>query len=412
MKKYFLPLLLLAMVSCNKSGGDSSVFYNEDSQPAVRYEFGLPIDSFRVDTSSIRSGETLGGILNRHGANAKQIAQITTLDRSVFDVRSIRPGKEYYCLYQKDSLGTDVLHYFVYKENVRVAHVIHLHDSLHVERCEKPVRTQERHAEVVINSSLWAAMTNNDLPVELALELSDIYAWTIDFFGLQKGDSIRVYFEEQFVDDARIGIGKIFACDFYHANKWQKAYWFDSSDLPTPPEKPIRGYFDEQGNSLRKAFLKAPLNYKRISSRFTYARRHPIFKTVRPHTGVDYAAPAGTPVVSIGDGVVIQKGYKGGGGHTVKIRHNSTYTTAYLHLSKYGKDIAVGKHVSQGQVIGYVGSTGNSTGPHLDFRVWKGGTPIDPLKMVSPPVEPIPATLRPAFDSICQGYEMGARSDK
>jgi murein DD-endopeptidase MepM/ murein hydrolase activator NlpD len=235
-------------------------------------------------------------------------------------------------------------------------------------------------------------MVGNDLPIELALELSEIYAWTIDFFGLQKGDSIRVYYDEQYVDSTRVGIGRIYAADFYHGRKWLEAFYFEAGD--------VHSYFDGDGKSLRKAFLKAPLNYKRISSHFTYARKHPIYKTVRPHTGVDYAAPAGTPVVSIGDGVVIEKGYKGGGGNTVKIKHNSTYTTAYLHLQKYGPGIAVGTRVSQGQVIGYVGSTGASTGPHLDFRVWKNGTPVDPLKMESPPVEPVPTKYRPEFDSI------------
>ena len=167
----------------------------------------------------------------------------------------------------------------------------------------------------------------------------------------------------------------------------------------------IANYFDAEGNSLRKAFLKAPLNYKRISSKFTYARKHPVYKVVRPHTGVDYAAPTGTPVVSIGDGVVTMKQYKGGGGNTVKIKHNSTYTTAYLHLSKYAKGLTVGKHVKQGEVIGYVGSTGASTGPHLDFRVWKNGSPIDPLKMQSPPAEPIPAQYKDTFATIVAGYK-------
>ena len=274
--------------------------------------------------------------------------------------------------------------------------MLHLTDSLHVEHHEKPVEIRARYAEATIESSLWNAMITNGLPADLALELSEIYAWTIDFFGLQKDDSIRVYYEEQYVDSTRIGIGHIYAAHFYHGRRWQDAYWFENED--------IRGYFDGDGNSLRKAFLKAPLNYKRISSHFSYARKHPVLKIVRPHTGVDYAAPTGTPVVSIGDGVVIEKGYKGGGGHTVKIRHNSTYTSAYLHLSKYGKDLRVGSHVSQGQVIGYVGSSGTATGPHLDFRIWKNGCPIDPLKMESPPVEPVPAAYRTAFDSVVETY--------
>ena len=318
------------------------------------------------------------------------------MPRSEFDVRTIRPGKTYYALYQTDTIGIEHLCYYVYKSNIRETIVLHLTDSIHIERFEKPITCQNRSAEVVIETSLWNAMVEKDLPPELAIELSDIYAWTIDFFGLQKGDSIRVYYEEQYVDNERIGIGRVYAADFYHARRWQEAFWFEEGN--------IHNYFDAEGNSLRKAFLKAPLNYKRISSKFTHARKHPIYKVYRPHTGVDYAAPAGTPVVSIGDGVVTMKQYKGGGGNTVKIKHNSTYTTAYLHLSKYAKGLAVGKRVKQGEVIGYVGSTGASTGPHLDFRVWKNGTPIDPLKMVSPPAEPIPAQYKDTFAIVVAEY--------
>lgn len=381
-------IVAMCLMACGKGGAGSS---NEETKEP-RLEFGLNVDSFRIDTGAVRNGQTLGGIFNDLGATRYQIAQICAMPRNEFDYRQIRPGKTYYSFYKTDTCGMEQLCYWVYIKDVREAVILHMQDSLHVERIVKPVDTVACQAEAVIETSLWNAMVDNNLPIDLALELSEIYAWTIDFFGLQKGDSIRVYFDQQFVDDECIGIGRIYAANFYHAGKWQEAFYFNKS------------YFDGEGKSLKKAFLKAPLNYKRISSKFTYARKHPIFKTVRPHTGVDYAAPAGTPVVSIGDGVVVEKGYKGGGGNTVKIKHNSTYTSAYLHLSKYGKDIAVGKHVSQGQVIGYVGSSGNSTGPHLDFRVWKGGSPVDPLKMVSPPVEPIPAKQRPEFDSIVTVY--------
>lgn len=393
-----LGLCVLLLSACGKPAAGEQEYIDEEIVP-IRYEYGLAIDSFRVDTGYVSNGETLGGILNRLGATRQQINQVGTLAREEFDVRQIRAGKQFLALYATDSAQNEVLQYWVYLPDARTAKVLHLTDSLHVEHLQKPIRIVPRKAEVVIESSLWNAMAGNDLPVELALELSEIYAWTIDFFGLQQGDSIRVFYDEQYVDSVRWGIGRIYAANFYHGKRWQEAYWFDIADYQATDTR-CRGYFDAEGNSLRKAFLKAPLNYKRISSKFTYARKHPVYKVVRPHTGVDYAAPAGTPVVAIGDGVVIEKGYKGGGGNSVKIRHNSTYTTAYLHLSKYGKDIAVGKRVNQGQVIGYVGSTGASTGPHLDFRVWKGGSPIDPLKMVSPPVEPIPATLRPTFDSV------------
>lgn len=393
-----LGLCVLLLSACGKPAAGEQEYIDEEIVP-IRYEYGLAIDSFRVDTGYVSNGETLGGILNRLGATRQQINQVGTLAREEFDVRQIRAGKQFLALYATDSAKNEVLQYWVYLPDARTAKVLHLTDSLHVEHIRKPIRIVPRKAEVVIESSLWNAMAGNDLPVELALELSEIYAWTIDFFGLQQGDSIRVFYDEQYVDSVRWGIGRIYAANFYHGKRWQEAYWFDIADYQATDTR-CRGYFDAEGNSLRKAFLKAPLNYKRISSKFTYARKHPVYKVVRPHTGVDYAAPAGTPVVAIGDGVVIEKGYKGGGGNSVKIRHNSTYTTAYLHLSKYGKDIAVGKRVNQGQVIGYVGSTGASTGPHLDFRVWKGGTPIDPLKMVSPPVEPVPSAYRSVFDSV------------
>ena len=374
-----LSVLVFSLASCHR--------YHEEEQP-VRYEFGLPVDSFRIDTGYVKSGETLGGIMSRLGADRQQQAQIATLSKEVFDVRNLRPGKTYYGLHKTDSAGVEHLCYWIYVASVREATVLDMRDKIHAEKHEKPLRYELRQAEAVIESSLWNAMTKNDLPVELALELSDIYAWTIDFFGLQKGDSIRVLFDEIYVDSMRTGIGQIYACNFYHGRQWQQAYYFEAGDLHT--------YFDENGKSLRKAFLKAPLNYKRISSRFTYARKHPVLKIVRPHTGVDYAAPMGTPVSTIGDGVVIEKGYKGQAGNMVKIKHNSTYTTAYLHLSKYG-DIKQGSRVRQGQVIGYVGSTGASTGPHLDFRVWKNGTPIDPLKLESPPADPVPAKYMPEF---------------
>ena len=381
MRSYSAVLSLLIVFS-SLFLGSCHKRYTEEAAP-VRYEYGLPIDSFRIDTGYVKSGETLGGIMNRLGADRKQQTQIATLSSDVFDVRKLRPGKTYYGLYQPDTTGVEHLCYWIYVASVREATVLDMRDKIHAEKHEKPIRYELRQAEAVIESSLWNAMSKNDLPVELALELSDIYAWTIDFFGLQKGDSIRVLFDEIYVDTLRTGIGQIYACNFYHARQWQQAYYFEAGDLHT--------YFDENGKSLRKAFLKAPLNYKRISSRFTYARKHPVLKIVRPHTGVDYAAPMGTPVVAIGDGTVIEKGYKGQAGNMVKIKHNSTYTTAYLHLSKYGAGIAQGARVHQGQVIGYVGSTGASTGPHLDFRVWKGGQPIDPLKMVSPPADPVPA---------------------
>jgi len=224
------------------------------------------------------------------------------------------------------------------------------------------------------------------------LQLSEIYAWTIDFFGLQNGDRFKVIYEEQYVDSATLGIDRILAASFYSEGKIYYAIPFKQDGK--------EDFFDEEGNSLRKAFLKAPLRFSHISSRFSNSRYHPILKIRRPHHGVDYAAPTGTPVHAIGDGKVIAKGYNGQSGNRVKIRHNSIYTTAYSHLSRYGKGIHVGAMVKQGQVIGYVGKTGLATGPHLDFRFYKYGKPVDPLKVKAPSVSPINGQNRSTYNQV------------
>ena len=232
----------------------------------------------------------------------------------------------------------------------------------------------------------------------LAVELSDIYAWAIDFFGIQKGDQFKVIYEEQFVDSQSIGISEIYAAVFTHNGHDFEAYNFEQDSTES--------YFDNEGNSLRKAFLKAPLRYSRISSRFSHSRMHPVLKIRRPHHGIDYAAPTGTPVVSIGDGKIIKKGYqKRGGGRYVKVKHNSVYTTVYMHFSKFAKGISVGSFVKQGQTIGYVGSSGLATGPHLDFRVYKNGSAINPLRMESPPVEPVADDNKARFEKVVSEFK-------
>jgi murein DD-endopeptidase MepM/ murein hydrolase activator NlpD len=234
-------------------------------------------------------------------------------------------------------------------------------------------------------------MVDNDTDPNLANELSEIYAWTIDFFGIQNGDNFKVIYENKFVDGERIGIGKVLAANFNHYGDDHFAFYFVQDSTGD--------YFDEKANSLRRTLLKAPLRYRRISSGFSYSRMHPILKYRRPHLGVDYAADRGTPVVSIGDGVVVfAKWDNGGGGRAVKIKHNGTYTTLYMHLSKYGKGIKAGAQVKQGQVIGYVGASGLATGPHLDFRIYRNGKPIDPLKVESPPALPVDSVNLERFE--------------
>ena len=256
---------------------------------------------------------------------------------------------------------------------------------------------ESKYADVTISTSLWNDMRNAGVSPLLILSLSDIYAWTVDFFGLQKGDRFRVLYDERLCDGEVLAVDSVRYAVFSHGGTELPMIMFDQKDGGNI-------WWNDKGESMRKAFLKAPLQYSRISSGFSYARKHPVTRKVQPHTGVDYAAPKGTPVMTIGDGVVVSAKYEGAGGNTVRIRHNSVYTTAYLHLSKYAKGLKAGQRVRQGEVIGYVGSTGRSTGPHLDFRVWKNGSPINPLKMESPPAEPINEANRSAFDAAAVQY--------
>jgi len=253
---------------------------------------------------------------------------------------------------------------------------------LRVYRGEKDVHSKLCSAHGVIETSLWNAMKDNGMDPLLALELSQIFAWNIDFYAIQKGDRFRVIYDELYVDSVVVGIGEIYAVQFDHYGTENYGFRFSQDER--------YDYFDETGMSLRKAFLKSPLDFYRISSRFSHSRLHPVLRIRRPHHGVDYAAPSGTPVKSIGDGTVIARAYQAnGGGNYLRIKHNSVYTTVYMHLSGFAKGVVQGARVKQGQVIGYVGATGLATGPHLDFRVFMNGSPVDPLKVEAPPVEPV-----------------------
>lgn len=394
--KIILPFLfaLTLFAGCKGRGGSEAGDANDSTQVVVEdprhIEYGVDVTDLDEVQGKVANGQIITSLLRNLGANKAAITQAAFIPDSVFDVRRMKAGQRYSAYYTQDSVPQLV--YLVYQHSVTDFIVFHFEDSLHVEQYTKPTTMKTRQGEFVVETSLWNAIIDANMNMTLALQLSDIYAWTVDFFGLQKGDRFRVYYDELFVDTVSIGISKIHAACYTRGEKDIYAVFYENDE--------VSGYWDLEGNNVKKAFLKAPLSFSRISSKFTYARKHPVYKTVRPHTGVDYAAPMGTPVMAIGDGVVTFKGYKGGGGHTVKIKHNSTYTSAYLHLSKYGKGVVEGARVTQGQVIGYVGSSGTSTGAHLDFRIWKNGTPIDPLKMESPPTEPIPSNARAEFDSV------------
>jgi len=352
----------------------------EPIEERVEYFYGVPVDSFEVVEGTVRRNQMLGSILHEYGVSAQRIYEISLIPREVFDVRKVRAGNRYAIFL--DSAG---VRYFAYeKDDINYA-VIHLEDSIHVELREKPVIHVTEAVYGEITTSLWEAFQEQEKNPLLANELSDIYAWSIDFFGLQRGDQFKVIYDEAYVDSSSVGITKIHSAWFRHAGHEFWAIPFEQDSVVS--------FFDEEGNSLRKAFLKAPLKYNRVSSGFSNSRLHPILKIRRPHHGVDYAAPRGTPVLAIGDGQVIAAAYERGGGNYVKIKHNGVYRTTYMHLQGFARGIRTGVWVKQGDVIGYVGSTGLSTGPHLDFRFYKNGYPVDPLKVEAPPVEPVHEAL-------------------
>ncbi|MDR1860373.1 MAG: peptidoglycan DD-metalloendopeptidase family protein [Bacteroidales bacterium] len=355
--------------------------------PEPVLKFGVPVDSFIIQEDAVRNRESLSDILHRYGITQAAIATIAS--DSVFNVRRLLAGHNYFAFLNGDS----TLAYFIYEID-KVDYVMyHFGDSVWSTRHQKPVDRRQLTASGTISSSLWNAMKDNGLNPQLALDMSDIYAWAIDFFGIQKDDSFRVIYEESFVDSVSTNNINILACLFEHAGTAYFAFPFEQDSVVS--------YYDHNGQSLKKAFLKAPLQYSRISSFFSNSRYHPVLKYYRPHHGIDYAAPAGTPVVSIGDGLVVAKAYQaGGGGNYLKIKHNSVYMTSYMHLRGFAKGIAVGTRVRQGQEIGYVGSTGLATGPHLDFRVYRDGKPINPLKLESPPVEPVSEANMPQFTAL------------
>ncbi|GAO28042.1 peptidase, M23/M37 family [Geofilum rubicundum JCM 15548] len=337
-------------------------------------------DSFQIENFKVARNQNLASILLAQNVEYPIIYQLAEKSKEKFDVRRIRTGNPYAIFYSRDTLKTPL--WFVYEIDKTDFLVMQLTDSLDIIRDRKPIEVVRKSGTGIITSSLWNTINENNLHPVLAMELSEIYAWTVDFFGIEKGDKFRVIYDEQYVDSVSIGIDAIHAAHFNHKGREYYAFHFK--------EDSVWSYFDEAGNSLRKAFLKAPLKFSRISSRFSNNRFHPVLKINRPHHGVDYAAPSGTPVYAIGDGTVTNRGWDPkGGGNFIKIRHNSVYTSLYMHLQGFGKGIKKGGFVQQGQLIGYVGSTGLSTGPHLDFRMYRSGSAVDPLKIEAPPVDPI-----------------------
>lgn len=382
----------IALVAVNRSqktkGNGMEVVADSVQMRDVVYKYGLPIEEFVVKHDTIKPGETLAKVLMDYGLTAKKVYDLTQCPDTVFDVRKVRAGQPCALLADKDTVGMP--RYFVYEESAKRYIVFDLMTDS-VMRGEYPSVWIEREVGGEVESSLWNAMVDNGASPQLAVMLSHIFGWTVDFFGVQRGDAFRLIYEQEFVEQKPLQNFRVRAASFCASDSLFYAIPFVQDDEEL--------YYNANGNSLEGAFLKAPLDYYRISSRFTNSRYHPVLRRYRAHHGVDYAAPTGTPVYAIGSGKVIAKGFQAnGGGNYVKIRHNSTYTTTYMHLSRFAKGLQVGDMVAQKEVIGYVGSTGLSTGPHLDFRVYENGKPINPLTIKSQPKKPISEENRMAFN--------------
>ncbi|QNR26020.1 peptidoglycan DD-metalloendopeptidase family protein [Croceimicrobium hydrocarbonivorans] len=353
-------------------------------------KYGLPVDSFELIDNVISNGESFSNILLNFGIDYSMINRIATNYKDIFDVRNLRSGKDY-TIFAENLDSNQVARYMVYKPSAIDYVVFDLRDTGNVYLGAEDVEVREKSISGVIESSLYESLLDQGGSPALAVELSKVYAWTIDFFRIQPGDYFKLIYEENYIQDSiKVGTGRILAADFHHSGRSFYSFFYDNDTT-------YRDYFDEEGRSLRKAFLKAPLDFFRISSRFNPRRFHPVLKRVKPHLGTDYAAPHGTPIMSTADGEVIAAAYTRGNGNYVKVRHNSTYTTQYLHMSKFAKGIRKGSRVRQGDVIGYVGSTGLATGPHVCYRFWVNGKQVDPLSQDLPEAEPITDEYMPSF---------------
>ncbi len=365
---------------------------SKEEQKEENILFGINADNYHVERKKVESGESWSKILGSYGIGTQKVLRLDQLTKDICPLRQIRAGNHYTAFTRQDSTSV-CLDHLVYEKNL-IDYVVFsfVGDSVAVREGQREVEIRRKKSTAVISSSLWGAIMEANLPYALASEMEDIYQWTVDFFGLQLGDRFTVIYDEKFIDTLSVGIGRVWGAKFIHRGKEIYAIPFEQGGKLQ--------YWESDGGSLRKQLLKAPLKFTRISSTFSNARLHPVLKKYRPHHGVDYAAPSGTPVRAVADGVVTKKSYDKAAGNMLKIKHPGNLSSGYLHLRGFAKGIKVGAKVSQGQVIGYVGSTGRSTGPHLDFRLWKGNTPINPLKVPQKPSEPISQENREKFSKV------------
>ena len=389
MKNPLLLLIAILLFSCKGDITEEEPIVEKIELPKIIKKFGYTFNNYKVIEDTIKKNESFGEILYRNHVDFPEIHNIVEGSKDSFDVRKLRVGKLYTVLAKNDS--TEKAEIFIYQPSKTEYIVIDFTDSIVAQKHKKEIKTVVKTATGIIKTSLSEAINDKGLDYAIVNEMSDIYAWAIDFFHLQKNDNFKVIYEEKFVDDSvYVGIGEIKAAYFEHHKTPFYAFNF-----VTDSTKNIYDYYDEDANNLRKQFLKAPLNYRRISSRYNLKRYIKYYGRVKPHRGTDFAAAIGTPIVSTANGTVVESRYRGGNGNYVKVKHNSTYSTQYLHMRK--RAVKVGDYVKQGDVIGTVGMTGSTAGPHVCYRFWKHGQQVDPFRQKLPSAKPIKEDLKESY---------------
>jgi murein DD-endopeptidase MepM/ murein hydrolase activator NlpD len=394
MKKYVL-IIFLALLSTviawallhgytHTEGEELEVRACEDEDIPITV-YGINVDTLKVHPGTVEPNEALSHILGEFGIGYPTLYKLIENTKDIYNPSRLRAGDPYTIVHTKEDKPRATQ--FIIEPSPKEYIVYHLQDSIYAEKVEREVQLVQESVTGRISSSVYTSMIQNGGSPQLVNRLVDVLAWQVDFFKIQEGDEFKVIYEEERVGGQPIGLKRILGVYFKHFNKEHYALYYDECGKGD--------YFDECGNSVRRAFLKAPLNYTRISSRYSPRRFHPILKTYRPHKGTDYAAPSGTPIRAVGSGVVTEARYGRGIGNFVAIRHNGTFTTKYYHMSGFAKGIRPGVAVSQGQTIGYVGMTGYATGPHVCFRFLKNGVEVDPFTVDMPPAKPIdPSELK------------------
>lgn len=393
MKKYVALLFgVLLFVACKENKSETDVVAENiiaKTEPTIL--FGYNFDDYHVVQKTIKKGESFGEILDKNHVEYPTIYKIATKIKDTFDVRKLRAGKSYTLLAKKDS--TEQGQVFIYQHNKIEYTIIDFTDTISAQKVKKPVKYVEKIASGVISNSLSETLDDQGLSDVVTNELATIYAWSIDFYRLQKNDRFKIIYEEKFIDDTiSAGIHRVTSAYFEHGGKPFYAFNFIADST-----KMIEDYYDDEGNVLRRQFLKAPLKFStRISSRYNLRRRIAHYgNKVRPHKGTDFPSPIGTEIIATANGIVTESRQKGGNGKYVKIKHNGTYSTQYLHMSR--RAVNTGEVVKQGDIIGYVGMTGSTAGPHVCYRFWKNGRQVDPLKQKLPAAKPMKEDIKPIY---------------